>query len=133
MLRSTAAQRRRTTASQLVPPFARPSERERRGTVTASVSSAPQVLEGLMQHDVPLALDHVLRRMRTVVGRGTVVTAGPDGARTTRATYADVAARCERVAGALAGLGIGPGDRVGTLQWNTQAHLEAYLAVPCMG
>jgi acyl-CoA synthetase (AMP-forming)/AMP-acid ligase II len=22
---------------------------------------------------------------------------------------------------------------VGTLQWNTQAHLEAYLAVPCMG
>ena len=26
-----------------------------------------------------------------------------------------------------------PGDRVGTLQWNTQAHLEAYLAIPCMG
>jgi fatty-acyl-CoA synthase len=100
--------------------------------VTASASTAPHVLEGLMQHGVPLALDHVLRRMRTVVGRGTVVTAGPDGART-RATYADVAARCERLAGALAELGIGPGDRVGTLQWNTQAHLEAYLAVPCMG
>jgi hypothetical protein len=55
---------------------------ERRGeTVPASASTVPHVLEGLMQHDVPLALDHVLRRMRTVVGRGTVVTAGPDGAR----------------------------------------------------
>ena len=26
-----------------------------------------------------------------------------------------------------------PGDRVGTFLWNTQEHLEAYLAVPSMG
>jgi fatty-acyl-CoA synthase len=26
-----------------------------------------------------------------------------------------------------------PGDRVGTLCWNSQEHLEAYFAVPCMG
>ena len=26
-----------------------------------------------------------------------------------------------------------PGDRVGTFCWNTQEHLEAYFAVPCMG
>jgi len=100
--------------------------------MTASAATAARVPDGLMQHDVPLALDHVLHRLRTVAARGTVVTAGPDGART-RATYADVAARCERLAGALAALGVVPGDRVATLQWNTQAHLEAYLAIPCMG
>jgi len=100
--------------------------------MTASAATAAGVPEGLMQHDVPLALDHVLHRLRTVASRGTVVTAGPDATRT-RASYAEVAARCERLAGALAALGVGPGDRVGTLQWNTQAHLEAYLAIPCMG
>ncbi len=26
-----------------------------------------------------------------------------------------------------------PGDRVGSYAWNTQQHLEAYYAVPCMG
>ncbi len=31
------------------------------------------------------------------------------------------------------GLGVEPGDRVGTFMWNTQEHLEAYLAVPRMG
>jgi fatty-acyl-CoA synthase len=100
--------------------------------MTASAATAARVPEGLMQHDVPLALDHVLYRLRTAASGGTVVTAGPDGTRT-RASYAAVAARCERLAGALAGLGVGSGDRVGTLQWNTQAHLEAYLAIPCMG
>ena len=100
--------------------------------MTASAATAARVPDGLMQHDVPLALDHVLHRLRTVAARGTVVTAGPDGARS-RATYADVAARCERLAGALAALGVVPGDRVATLQWNTQAHLEAYLAILCMG
>src|ERR1019366_4671676 len=33
----------------------------------------------------------------------------------------------------LARLGVQPGDRVGTFLWNNQEHLEAYLAVPCMG
>ena len=26
-----------------------------------------------------------------------------------------------------------PGDRVATFMWNNQAHMEAYIAVPCMG
>jgi fatty-acyl-CoA synthase len=33
----------------------------------------------------------------------------------------------------LEGLGIAPGERVGTLAWNTHRHLEAYFAVPCSG
>ena len=30
-------------------------------------------------------------------------------------------------------LGVQAGDRVGTFMWNNQTHLEAYLAIPCMG
>ncbi len=36
-------------------------------------------------------------------------------------------------AAALTRLGVQQGDRVGTFMWNNQTHLEAYLAVPCMG
>src|SRR6201989_667978 len=35
--------------------------------------------------------------------------------------------------GALARLGIGPNDPVGTFMWNNQEHLEAYFGVPSMG
>ena len=33
----------------------------------------------------------------------------------------------------LRGLGITGDERVATFMWNNQEHLEAYLAVPCMG
>ncbi len=39
----------------------------------------------------------------------------------------------ERLARRWPGLAVGPGDRVATLMWNSQEHLEAYFAVPCMG
>ena len=47
--------------------------------------------------------------------------------------YATVAANAARLANALARLGVETGDRVGTFMWNSQEHLEAYLAVPSMG
>ena len=50
-----------------------------------------------------------------------------------RATFAEVGANAQRLANALPGLGVGTGDRVATLCWNNQEHLEAYYAVPCMG
>ena len=56
-----------------------------------------------------------------------------DGDRIREATYAEVAERAARLAGALAELGVAQGERVGTFLWNTQEHLEAYLAVPSMG
>ncbi len=46
---------------------------------------------------------------------------------------AEVAENAERLAAALTKLGVGTGDRVATLCWNNQEHLEAYYAVPCMG
>src|SRR3954449_10051945 len=89
------------------------------------------MLEGLMQHDHPLTLQHVLWRMRTMNGDGQVVTLTEDGA--TRASYAELAERVDRLANALVAMGVRPGDRVATFAWNSQRHLELYLAVPCIG
>jgi acyl-CoA synthetase (AMP-forming)/AMP-acid ligase II len=89
------------------------------------------VLAGLMQDDFQLTLQHVLGRMRTLPAAGEVVTSTGDGV--LRASHGEVAARTDRLARALAKLGIGRGERVGTFAWNTQAHVECYLAVPCMG
>ncbi len=50
-----------------------------------------------------------------------------------RYTYRDLKGRVNRLCNALAGLGVGKGDRVGTFGWNTFRHLEAYFAPPTMG
>src|SRR5947207_3064565 len=69
--------------------------------------------------------------MRRMYGDSEVVTLTDDG--TTRASYADVCGRIDRLCRALQSLGVGEGDRVATFAWNTQRHLEAYMATPCMG
>src|SRR3954451_24129470 len=90
------------------------------------------MLEGLVQHDHPLTLQHVLNRMRNVHRESKIVTLTDDGIE--RATYGEVTTRVDRLANALTGkLGIEPGDRVATFAWNTQRHLEVYLATPCIG
>src|SRR5919112_5921919 len=89
------------------------------------------MLEGLVQNDFPLTLQHILERMRRVYGDSEVVTLTDDGPK--RATYAEVTARVDKLAHALRGLGIEESDRVATFAWNTQRHLEIYLAAPCMG
>ena len=40
-----------------------------------------------------------------------------------RYTYADCAARSRQLANALRGLGLGSGDRIGTIAWNNHRHL----------
>jgi len=50
-----------------------------------------------------------------------------------RCTYADVHTRAQRLANALTQLGVRPGERVGTLAWNSYRHLEIYYAVSGMG
>jgi fatty-acyl-CoA synthase len=50
-----------------------------------------------------------------------------------RSTYQDCRERARRLAMVLRGLGLRPGDRVGTLMWNHYAHLEAYFGIPLAG
>ena len=81
--------------------------------------------------DAPLLISGILRHGQQVHGDRQVITVESEGARF--ATFTEVAERAERLAKALARLGVGPSDRVGTFCWNNQGHLEAYLAVPSMG
>ncbi len=50
-----------------------------------------------------------------------------------RIGYADLRARSNRLSGALRALGLRLGDRVATLAWNTQHHLELYYAAMGVG
>ena len=50
-----------------------------------------------------------------------------------RTTYARLRRRALRVAKRLVADGIGHGDRVGTLAWNTWRHLEAWYGIPGAG
>src|SRR4051794_27987082 len=90
------------------------------------------VLEGLMQNDYPLTVKHVLDRVRRFGADSEVVTLKGEGD-IRRASYPEVAARADKLASALAKLGVEEGDRVGTFMWNNQEHFEIYLAVPAMG
>jgi fatty-acyl-CoA synthase len=91
------------------------------------------MLHGLMQDDFPLTLNHVRRRLGTCNEGAEVVTLGADGQSVTRASHAEVSAGVDRLAHALAGLGVEQGERVATFAWNNQRHFELYFAVPCMG
>ncbi len=55
------------------------------------------------------------------------------GSGTRRTSYAEIAQNAGRLAAALARLGIGRNDPVGTFMWNNTEHLEAYFGVPSMG
>ena len=50
-----------------------------------------------------------------------------------RYTYSEAERRSKRLARALLRLGIEPGDRVGTLAWNTFRHFELYYAISGIG
>jgi acyl-CoA synthetase (AMP-forming)/AMP-acid ligase II len=50
-----------------------------------------------------------------------------------RYTYAQAHDRARQLARALVQLGINPGDRVGTLAWNTHRHFELYYGISGLG
>jgi fatty-acyl-CoA synthase len=91
-----------------------------------------QMLQGLMQDDFPLTLHHIRRGLRTVNPDATVTTLSAPGV-VESTTFAQLHQRIDRLARALAALGVNQGDRVGTFAWNNQRHLELYFAVPCVG
>lgn len=81
--------------------------------------------------DAPLLISNMVRHGEWLYADKKVFTVHAD--RVQEATFFEISQRAEQLAKALAKLGIGDGDRVGTFMWNNQAHMEAYLAVPSMG
>ncbi len=71
----------------------------------------------------PLTVDKFLDHAAKWTGDRQVVTAGAG-----RISYAALRARSNRLSGALGHLGLAFGDRVATLAWNTQHHVELYYA-----
>jgi acyl-CoA synthetase (AMP-forming)/AMP-acid ligase II len=86
---------------------------------------------GLMQQR-PLLISSLIDYAATWHGDRQIVSRDPEG-RFHRSDYSRVAARAKRVAGALDALGVGHGDRVATLAWNSYRHLEAYYGITGSG
>ena len=89
------------------------------------------MLQSTMQDDYQLTLLPLFGYGRQVHSNSKIITFTGDGY--IESTFAQVADRADQLAAALARLGVNPGDRVGTFMWNNQTHMEAYLAIPCMG
>src|SRR5437870_10553375 len=79
----------------------------------------------------PLTLTNHLKRARAFFPDKQIVSKLEAGV--FRYTYRDFAGRVAQLANVLRGLGIGQGDRVGTLAGNSHRHLELYYAVRCVG
>lgn len=80
--------------------------------------------------DVPLTTWLLFSSAQRGHHRNEIVSRLPSG-EIHRYTYTDFAARAQQLMHALNALGVGAGDRVATLAWNSYLHLEAYFAVPC--
>lgn len=84
------------------------------------MQSAPLMISGILRHAEAAHPD------REIVSR---TTAGD----TCRYDYAMFAERVRRCANLLRSLGMGPGDRVTSIAWNTYHHMELFFAVPAIG
>lgn len=81
--------------------------------------------------NTPLTTRHLFDYGTTYFRSQGIVSRQASGA--TRTTFGEIGDRVRRLASGLRALGVRQGDRVGTVMWNDQAHLESYFAIPCMG
>ncbi|MBM7278013.1 long-chain fatty acid--CoA ligase [Gordonia rubripertincta] len=82
--------------------------------------------------DQPLLLHDLLWRTERLFHDKRIITRlGPGNYHSY--TYADYAKRVRRLASALLGIGVEPGDRIGTIAWNHYRHFETYFGVPGIG
>ncbi len=89
------------------------------------------MLQGAIM-DMPLMISSAIQYAAAYHGGTEVVARGVDGL-IHRYTYADAHRRTKRLANALGRLGVGPGDRIGTLAWNTHRHFELFYGVSGSG
>ena len=86
---------------------------------------------GLMQQR-PLLISSLLDYAESYHAGSEIVSRSVEGP-IHRSNWGSIASRAKRVAGALRRLGVAPGDRVVTLAWNHNRHLEIYFGVTCTG
>ncbi|MEW6441624.1 MAG: long-chain fatty acid--CoA ligase [bacterium] len=84
-----------------------------------------------MQDDYQLNLINIIKHAARNFDQQEVACKTPTGM--FRYTYADAYQRIQRLAGALRKLGVGIGDRVGVMDWNSHRNYEAYFGIPGMG
>lgn len=89
-------------------------------TIAANMMNIPLLISSILRHAVENNPDQKIH------------TGLPDGSIHTY-SYADFNRRVEMLAVGLAANGVQPGDRVGTLAWNTARHLEIYYATSGSG
>lgn len=82
--------------------------------------------------DYSLTVDRFLDHAAKWHGRAAVIT-GSAGAEDAVVGYAGLRDRANRLSGALLDLGLQPGDKLATLAWNTQHHLEIWYAAMGVG
>jgi len=88
-------------------------------------------MQGLMQ-DWPLLQWRLLDHAARFHGRTGIVSYSVEG-EVRRSDYAGLELRARKLAQALARLSVGPGDRVATLAWNSDRHLETWFGAGGMG
>jgi fatty-acyl-CoA synthase len=86
---------------------------------------------GLMQ-DRPLLISSLIEHAATFHPRTEIVSRLPEGT-VHRTDWLGVCHRARQVANAMRALGVQPGERVGTLAWNSYRHLALYYGVSGSG
>ena len=86
---------------------------------------------GLMM-DTPLLIWSLIEHAKQNHPETQIVTRGTEG-EMRRYTYSDLHGRSMQCANALRSLGLQQSDRIGTLAWNTDRHLELYFGVSGSG
>ena len=82
--------------------------------------------------DVPLTVSSLIAHAARHFGSTEIVSRRIEGDMH-RYTYRDCETRAKRLAQALTGLGVQPGERIGTLAWNGYRHLEVYYGTTGFG
>ncbi|MFK7965014.1 MAG: 3-(methylthio)propionyl-CoA ligase [Burkholderiaceae bacterium] len=88
-------------------------------------------MNGLMM-DMPLLISSILKHAARHHGDVEIVSRRVEGD-IHRTNYRALEQRSRQMASALAHAGVGHGERVGTLAWNSYRHMELYYAVGGMG
>jgi len=86
---------------------------------------------GLIQ-DRPLLVSDTLSHAALYHADTPIISRRRDGS-FHRSNWNEVEGRVRKLAGALIAAGVGRGDRVATLAWNNQQHMEAYFAIASIG